>query len=58
MKPWYKSRKLWVAVASLAMLVLDATLLHVFDQTTKTTLAAIASSYVLGQGIADRPTTP
>lgn len=47
-----KSRKLWVLVATAAFTVLGKEVLGL-DSDTITKLVAIASSYVLGQGIAD-----
>lgn len=56
MKPWYKSKKLWVAVGTVAVLALDSIIGLGMDATTKATIASVATGYVIGQGIADRPT--
>jgi len=57
MKPWYRSKKLWVAVGTVAVLALDSVLGLGMDATTKSTIASVATGYVIGQGIADRPTS-
>lgn len=46
-----KSRKLWVAVITAALVALGSSI--GIDEATITKLVALGSSYILGQGIAD-----
>lgn len=46
-----KSRKLWVAVITAAIVTLGTSL--GIDEATVTKLVGLAASYVIGQGIAD-----
>lgn len=53
MKPWYKSRKFWLAVVGAGVMVANEGLGLNLDGTTILAFAGIVISYILGEGVAD-----